>query len=196
VHAYNSASSVLKKLGDPALAALAADRAIQVARQVEDPLLVAASAYRLANVFLPAGRLAETREVALSGAALLEPSVDSSRVQMATWGGLVQEVRPTFAQARWESGEVNRCCAREHLTTGHLARRQFQQRGPAVPIKPKIVWRPLRVDIAGLDPTHFTDCTSTLPLTALIAQAALCHTWHVRDWIGVLLGCIRPASAH
>jgi NHL repeat len=56
-HSYNTASSVLRRLGDNGLAMLAADRAVQAARTVGEPLLLAASAYRLANVFCPgAGR--------------------------------------------------------------------------------------------------------------------------------------------
>jgi hypothetical protein len=57
-HSYNTASSVLRKLGDNGLAVIAADRAVQAARSVGEPLLLAASAYRLANAFLPAGRSA------------------------------------------------------------------------------------------------------------------------------------------
>ena len=71
-HSYNTASSVLRKLGDNGLAVIAADRAVQVARTVGEPLLVAASAYRLANVFLPAGRIVEAKGVALSAAGALE----------------------------------------------------------------------------------------------------------------------------
>ena len=58
-HSYNTASSVLRKLGDNGLAVIAADRAVQVARTVGEPLLLAASAYRLAAAFLPAGRVVE-----------------------------------------------------------------------------------------------------------------------------------------
>jgi hypothetical protein len=89
VHAYNAASSVLRKLGDSGLAVIAADRAVQAARTVDDPLLVSASAYRLANVFLPAGRLVEAKEVALSAAAGLEDRLDTSKVQLAMWGSLL-----------------------------------------------------------------------------------------------------------
>jgi len=64
-HSYNTASSLLRKLGDDGLAMIAADRAVQRARMVNEPLLLAASAYRLANAFLPAGRIVEAKEVAL-----------------------------------------------------------------------------------------------------------------------------------
>ena len=69
---------MLRKLGDNGLAMLAADRAVQAARTVGEPLLLAASAYRLANVFLPVGRITEAKEVALSAASSLEPRLDTS----------------------------------------------------------------------------------------------------------------------
>jgi hypothetical protein len=88
-HSYNTASSVLRKLGDNGLAMIAADRAVQAARTVGEPLLLAASAYRLANVFLPAGRLLEAKEVALSAAGALDSRLDASAAHLATWGGLL-----------------------------------------------------------------------------------------------------------
>jgi hypothetical protein len=88
-HSYNTASSVLRKLGDNGLAVIAADRAVQAARTVDEPLLVAASAYRLANAFLPAGRVIEAKEVALAAASGLESRLDASTAHLATWGGLL-----------------------------------------------------------------------------------------------------------
>jgi hypothetical protein len=88
-HSYNTASSVLRKLGDNGLAVMAADRAVQAARTVDEPLLVAASAYRLANAFLPAGRVVEAKEVALAAASGLESRLDASTAHLATWGGLL-----------------------------------------------------------------------------------------------------------
>ena len=88
-HSYNTASSLLRKLGDDGLAMIAADRAVQTARMVNEPLLLAASAYRLANAFLPAGRIVEAKEVALSAAGGLERRLDASPAHLATWGGLI-----------------------------------------------------------------------------------------------------------
>ena len=67
---------------------IAADRAVQTARMVNEPLL-ATSAYRLANAFLPAGRIVEAKEVALSAAGELERRLDASPAHLATWGGLI-----------------------------------------------------------------------------------------------------------
>lgn|GEM_PF-1557520 len=97
-HSYNTASSVLRRLGDNDLAMIAADRAVQVARMVGEPLLLAASAYRLANVFLPTGRTVEAKEVALSAASSLEPELDTSTAHLATWGGLLLTAAVAAAQ--------------------------------------------------------------------------------------------------
>ncbi len=88
-HAYNAASSVLKKLGEPDLALIAADRAVQAGKALDDPLLVAAGGYRLANVFLPAGQFAAAGDVASSATGVLEPLLNRSPAHLATWGGLV-----------------------------------------------------------------------------------------------------------
>jgi tetratricopeptide (TPR) repeat protein len=101
-HSYNTASSVLRKLGDNGLAVIAADRAVQAARTVGEPLLLAASAYRLANVFLPAGRIVEAKEIALSAAGALEPRLDASTAHLASWGGLL--LTAAIAAARQGDG--------------------------------------------------------------------------------------------
>jgi hypothetical protein len=101
-HSYNTASSVLRRLGDNGLAMIAADRAVQAARTVGEPLLLAASAYRLANVFLPTGRTMEAKEVALSAASSLESNLDTSAAHLATWGGLL--LTAAVASARQDDG--------------------------------------------------------------------------------------------
>jgi hypothetical protein len=89
VHSYNATSSLLKTLGDAPLALLAADRAVRTARSLDDPPLLAAALYRLANVLLTAHRLDDTKTVALSGAALIEPGKAQTQRSLATWGGLL-----------------------------------------------------------------------------------------------------------
>jgi hypothetical protein len=104
-HSYNTASSVLRKLGDNGLAVIAADRAVQAARTVGEPLLLAASAYRLANAFLPAGRVVEAKEVALSAASGLESRLDASTAHLATWGSLLLTAAVAAARQK-DSGEA------------------------------------------------------------------------------------------
>lgn len=89
VHTFNTAASALRRLGDVELASIAADRAIRTAKPLDDALLLASAYYRLANVFLPAGRLVETKEIALAAASLLERGPVSSPARLAAWGGLL-----------------------------------------------------------------------------------------------------------
>jgi hypothetical protein len=102
---------------------IAADRAVQAARTVGEPLLLAASAYRLANVFLPAGRTVEAKEVALSAASSLEPSLDFSTAHLATWGSLlltaaVAAAHQSDAREAWELVGEAKAAARR-LETDH-----------------------------------------------------------------------------
>jgi hypothetical protein len=122
-HSYNTASSLLRRLGDNGLAMIAADRAVQAARTVGEPLLLAASAYRLANVFLPAGRTVEAKEVALSAASSLEPRLDTSTAHLATWGSLlltaaVAAAQQSDAREAWELVGEAKAAARR-LETDH-----------------------------------------------------------------------------
>ncbi|MEA2224315.1 MAG: hypothetical protein QOH83_2691 [Solirubrobacteraceae bacterium] len=107
VHAYNAASAVCKTFGDPGLAVLCADRAIQAARTVDEPLLVASAAYRLANMYLCSGDLHEAHQIAMSGASVIESAVDTSRARLATSGGLlltaaVARARQQDSRGAWE----------------------------------------------------------------------------------------------
>jgi hypothetical protein len=104
-HSYNTVSSALRKLGDNGLAVIAADRAVQAAKTVGEPLLVAASSYRLANAFLPAGRVVEAKEVAISAAGGLETDLDTSAAHLATWGGLLLTAATAVAR-QGDSGEA------------------------------------------------------------------------------------------
>lgn len=68
---------------------LAADRAVQAARALDDPALTAASLLRLANVLLAANQLDETKTVALDAANLVESRHGRSGRSLATWGALL-----------------------------------------------------------------------------------------------------------
>jgi transcriptional regulator with XRE-family HTH domain len=124
VHAYNAASAVCKTFGDPGLAVLCADRAVQSARAIDEPLLIAAAAYRLANVYLCGGDLKEAHQIAMSGASVIESAVDTSRARLATSGGLlltaaVARARQQDAPGAWELiHEAERAAAR--LGTEHV----------------------------------------------------------------------------
>ena len=98
---------MLKKLGDFGLALVAADRAVQAARSMGDPILLAAAAHRLVNVLLPAGRLEETQAVALAAAEAIEPARLTNARSYAMWGALlltaaVAAARRGDESASWE----------------------------------------------------------------------------------------------
>jgi transcriptional regulator with XRE-family HTH domain len=102
-HTYNAASSLLRKLGDEALALVAADRAVRTACALGDPLLTAAALYRLANVLLSARRPEETKAVALRAADLIEPGKQQTPRSLALWGGLLLTAAVAAARAADES---------------------------------------------------------------------------------------------
>jgi hypothetical protein len=107
VHTYNAASSLLKRLGDIELALMATDRAVRTAQSLDDPLLIAAASYRLANVLLTTSRLDDAREVSLHAADSVAPGKTSSPLGLASWGGLlltgaVVSARMGDAPGAWE----------------------------------------------------------------------------------------------
>jgi DNA-binding XRE family transcriptional regulator len=123
VHAYNAASSLLKTLGDCHFGLVAADRAVQHAEQLDDPLLTAAAHYRVANVLLSAQRHDEATTVALQAADLVTPGAKSKTRGLATWGGLQLTAAVAYARTgqeteAWQSlGEahaVSRMLATDH----------------------------------------------------------------------------------
>ncbi|WP_422770000.1 hypothetical protein ACN28C_25185 [Plantactinospora sp. WMMC1484] len=107
VHAYNAASSLLKRLGDDSLAVIAADRAARAARRLDEPALIAAAQYRLANVFLAGRRPDQAYDVALAAADLVDPGRSHAKRNIATWGGLlltaaVAAARKSDQSRAWE----------------------------------------------------------------------------------------------
>ena len=89
VHALNATSSLLKRLGDYDIALVAADRAVEMSRRIVDPLLMAAAAHRLSNVFLAAGRFDESRAVAVRAADWVQPANLGSSQSYGMWGSLL-----------------------------------------------------------------------------------------------------------
>jgi tetratricopeptide (TPR) repeat protein len=70
--AYQSCAAALARLGETEAAWVAADRAMAAAEQAGNLVLVAASAHRLASVFLSAGRFALAEETARTTMAALD----------------------------------------------------------------------------------------------------------------------------
>lgn len=79
---YDTAAALLNRVGEPALAWAAADRAISAAEQAGRPVLTAMSAWRLTYVITSRNHPAEALDLAMSAAAALEnvmrtPEADS-----------------------------------------------------------------------------------------------------------------------
>jgi tetratricopeptide (TPR) repeat protein len=98
VHAHNTASSLLKRLGAFEMAAIAADRAFRLAQQSEDSLLTGAATLRLANVFLAAGRDAEAMETAAQGTDAVPLCAGARPEAVATFGALLLTAAVAAAQ--------------------------------------------------------------------------------------------------
>lgn len=86
---YQACSAALAKLGEPEAAWIAADRAMAAAERADNPLLVAAGAYRLVFVFINARHYDLAEETARTAAEALAPLADRGDPQaMSLWGGL------------------------------------------------------------------------------------------------------------
>jgi tetratricopeptide (TPR) repeat protein len=100
VHLHNAAASLLKRLRAPELAAIAADRAVQTARLINNALLLGAAHLRLSNVFLEADLPREALECAAGAAdALLLSRPRTDRAVIATWGALMLTAAVAAARA-------------------------------------------------------------------------------------------------
>jgi transcriptional regulator with XRE-family HTH domain len=86
---YQACSAALAKLGEPEAAWIAADRAMAAAERAENPMLVAAGAFRLVFVFLAARHYDQAEETARTAADALKPLADQGDPQaMSLWGAL------------------------------------------------------------------------------------------------------------
>jgi transcriptional regulator with XRE-family HTH domain len=87
--AYDTAAALLNRIGEPALAWTAADRAMSAAECSGEPLLAAVGAYRLSYVFTARKRPREALELAMTATDALERIMQSpSPDQLSVYGGL------------------------------------------------------------------------------------------------------------
>jgi transcriptional regulator with XRE-family HTH domain len=87
--AYDTAAALLNRIGQPALAWTAADRAMTAAECSGEPLLSAVGAYRLSYVFSSRNHAAEALELAVTAADALERVMRTpSQEQLSVYGGL------------------------------------------------------------------------------------------------------------
>jgi hypothetical protein len=77
---YQAAAAMLAKISENDAAWIAADRAAIAAEQLSDPLLVAASLFRMAHVFISLRQLAQAQQVAQEAADALESVVKEGQI--------------------------------------------------------------------------------------------------------------------
>jgi transcriptional regulator with XRE-family HTH domain len=86
---YQACSAALDKLGEPEAAWIAADRAMAAAERADNPMLVAAGAFRLVSVFLTARHFDQAEETARTAAEALQSRAEQGDPQaMSLWGAL------------------------------------------------------------------------------------------------------------
>jgi len=98
--AYQVAASVLLKFDDAGLAAVAADRGMDMATRSESPVVVAASARAVTHALMAAGHPARAAEVSTLAAAQLDQQTSRPDDSLSVYGALV--LRGAIAAARAE----------------------------------------------------------------------------------------------
>jgi transcriptional regulator with XRE-family HTH domain len=102
--AYHAMAAAFAKLGEPGDAWIASDRAVQAARSSGDPVLAAASAFRLAIAFLGARRYEYAELTAAAAADSLSGRLDELGVAAwSVWGALT--LQRAVAAARINNAE-------------------------------------------------------------------------------------------
>ncbi|RKN43233.1 XRE family transcriptional regulator [Streptomyces hoynatensis] len=97
----------LRRVGERRLSLLAADRAMQIADDTDDPTLIAAAAWNLAGILLSSGDVAEALELARATIAHVRPGDDAAPDHLSAFGalhlvGVIAAVRATNAPAAWD----------------------------------------------------------------------------------------------
>ena len=98
--AYQSCSGALAKLGESEAAWIAADRAMAAAERAENPMLVAAGAFRLVFVFMTARYYDQAEETARTAAEALSQRVSGSDPQAMSLRGALTLQRSITAARR------------------------------------------------------------------------------------------------
>jgi transcriptional regulator with XRE-family HTH domain len=88
-HLDHLLQEVMARLGEPDLSWIAANQSIDVAREVDDPALVAASAWRVCHAALRVDNLDEVHDVATAAAAELRPALrEPAPESLSAYGAL------------------------------------------------------------------------------------------------------------
>jgi hypothetical protein len=102
VRVYDTTAALLSRVGEPFLAWAAADRAMFAAGQSGDPLLAAASAWRLSYMITGRKHPQEALELAMSAAAALERRMRASSPERLSVYGALHLAAATAAAASFD----------------------------------------------------------------------------------------------
>ncbi|MBY8885002.1 helix-turn-helix domain-containing protein [Streptomyces sp. PTM05] len=94
---YHTCSAALATMGEPEAAWIAADRAVVAAERANDPLLMAAGAFRLSIVFLGARHYDQATQASGSAAEALRPLTESGRPEAVALRGALTLQRAVAA---------------------------------------------------------------------------------------------------
>jgi len=99
---YDTAAALLNRVGEPALAWAAADRALGAAEQSGRPSLAAASAWRMSYVIGSRNHQAEALELAMTAAAALERTMRTADADALSVYGALHLAAATAAAAIYD----------------------------------------------------------------------------------------------
>jgi transcriptional regulator with XRE-family HTH domain len=99
---YDTAAALLNRVGEAALAWVAADRAMAAAEQSGQPSLAAASAWRMSYVIGSRSHLAEALELAMTAAAALERTMRATDADALSVYGALHLAAATAAAAIYD----------------------------------------------------------------------------------------------
>ncbi|WP_307781930.1 helix-turn-helix transcriptional regulator [Streptomyces sp. MBT65] len=104
---YHLLQVFLRRVGEHTLSRVAADRALQLADQTGDPVLLGASAWNVALVLTTTGAVAESADLARSAMEITTPGDDASPELLSVHGalhlvGAVASMRDSRPAAAWD----------------------------------------------------------------------------------------------
>jgi transcriptional regulator with XRE-family HTH domain len=103
---YDTAAALLNRVGEPALAWAAADRALSAAEQAGDPVLTAMCAWRMSYVVTSRSHPGQALELAMSAAAAMEPRMRRPSPDSLSVYGALHLAAVTAAAALYDRATV------------------------------------------------------------------------------------------
>lgn len=107
VSLYHLLQVYLRRIGERTLSRVAADRALQLADDTGDPVLIAASAWNMCSVLTSSGDVEDSLDLARSAIAACEPGEEATSGHLSAYGALhlaaaIAAVRADQAPAAWD----------------------------------------------------------------------------------------------